>query len=360
MDWTKSMAQTFEYYEVDPISWREIRRIDTIVSSSIERNISNALISSADISSTEDFSECYIRIYLKVRQDGEEDRYSLGTFLIQTPSVSFDGKIRTNKLTAYSPLIELKDKMPPLGFTVMKQQIIMDVVNDLTADNIRVPIVETSNNTDRLVDNFVADPNDTWLDYLSSLMSYGQYSFFLDEESRILFRKSQKYETLSPKWIFDTSNSSILVPSVSIERDLYGIPNVLEVTCNLSSGPFMVTIRNIDTDSPISIPTRGREVIKRISNPEIPGNPTPDMVKEWAKDQMMSLNSLEYTVKYTHGYCPVNIGDCVRLDYPEAGLDRVQAFVIAQSLDCSTSCQVSETATYVQKITDENKLEVVL
>ena len=39
-DWTKTMQQTFEYYVVDPGSWRDIRKINTVISSSITRDSS--------------------------------------------------------------------------------------------------------------------------------------------------------------------------------------------------------------------------------------------------------------------------------------------------------------------------------
>ena len=41
MDWNASMQQTFEYYKIDPITWRDVELIDDIISCSISRD-SNA------------------------------------------------------------------------------------------------------------------------------------------------------------------------------------------------------------------------------------------------------------------------------------------------------------------------------
>jgi hypothetical protein len=56
-------------------------------------------------------------------------------------------------------------------------------------------------------------------------------------------------------------------------------------------------------------------------------------------------------VSYSHGYCPVRIGDCVRLNYRRAGLDDVKAMVKTQTIKCSSGgCEVSETAVFTKKL----------
>ena len=90
-DWTKTMQQTFEYYIVDPGSWRDIRKINTVISSSITRDSSLETLGSANITISESIGECYIRIYLITIHNGIRGKHSLGTFLVQSPSFSFDG-----------------------------------------------------------------------------------------------------------------------------------------------------------------------------------------------------------------------------------------------------------------------------
>ena len=93
-------------------------------------------------------------------------------------------------------------------------------------------------------------------------------------------------------------------------------------------------VENTDENSPISIPNRGREIIHRVTNPDLLGNPTEQQIDEYAKQLLRDLSSLEYTITYKHGYCPVRIGDCVRLNYKRAGLMGVKAKVISQSIEC--------------------------
>lgn len=118
IDWTESMTQTFEYYIVDPNTWRDKEIIKTIKSSSITWDSSKETLASATFDLTGTIEECYIRIYLIAIQNGVKYKIVLGTFLVQTPSTTFDGRIDSVSVDAYSPLLELKENPPPLQCTV--------------------------------------------------------------------------------------------------------------------------------------------------------------------------------------------------------------------------------------------------
>ena len=121
-DWTKSMRQTFEYYVVDPGTWKDVKLLNNVKSSTITRDLKTETLGSASIDITESVGECYIRIYLVTIQNGLKEKFPLGTFLVQTPSSSFDGKIRSVSMDAYTPLLELKENPAPLGYSILKDQ----------------------------------------------------------------------------------------------------------------------------------------------------------------------------------------------------------------------------------------------
>jgi hypothetical protein len=79
-------------------------------------------------------------------------------------------------------------------------------------------------------------------------------------------------------------------------------------------------------------------------------DPTKQEIDEYAKRALTELSTVECTISYSHGYCPVRLGDCVRLNYTRAGLLDVKAKVIRQIIDCKTSCQVQETAKFTMKL----------
>lgn len=349
IDWSESMEQTFEYYEVDPTSWKDIKKIDTITSSSISRDSGTDTLGSASIDMENTIGECYVRIYLIVKQNNITHKEPMGTFLIQTPSSSFDGKTRKVSVDAYTPLLELKENPTPLGYSLLEDDNIMREAYLLSRDNCRVPVIETESDK-TLTGNFVSNTEDTWLSYIRDLIAQAKYSFGLDEMGRILFSPVQKTEELQPKWTFNDDNSSILFPELTLKHDLYKVPNVVEVVCSTGTTKITSRVENNDPNSPTSIIKRGREILYRDTNPDIHGYPTQEQLDEYAENLLSKLSSVEYSISYSHAYCPVTIGDCVRLNYKSAGLTDVKAKIISQSISCKPGCTVKETAVFTKKL----------
>lgn len=348
-DWTKSMQQTFEYYIVNPATWKDVRRIDNVKSGSITRDLGVETLGSATFDIEEPLGECYIRVYLITIQNGAKDKYPLGTYLIQTPSSKFDGKNKIVSVDAYTPLLELKENPPPIGYSVLKNTNIMETAYKITKEQVRAPVVAAAC-TETLFSDFVANTDDTWMTFLNDLMANAKYTFALDELGRILFSPKQDMASLQPVWTFDDSNSSILYPEISMDYDLYGIPNVVEVIYSSDDRCYYSRVVNDDSNSPTSTVSRGREIIHRVTEPILYGNPTDEQVNEYAVRLLRSLSSIEYTVNYSHGYCPVKIGDCVRLNYSKAGLNGIKAKVISQSIKCEPGCPVSEKAVFTANL----------
>ena len=348
-DWTKTMQQTFEYYIVDPGSWRDIRKINTVISSSITRDSSLETLGSANITISESIGECYIRIYLITIQNGIREKHSLGTFLVQSPSFSFDGKIKNVTLDAYTPLLELKENPTPLGYSVLKDENILETAYRITREQVRAPVVKPQKD-EVLNSNFVANINDTWITFIRDLIANADYSLDLDEMGRIFFAPKQDTMSLQPIWTYDDSNSSILYPELSVDRDLYGIPNVVEVIYSNGNEYYYGKAVNDDVSSPISTVNRGRQITHRESNPSLLGSPNQARIQEYAENLLKELSSLEYTVTYTHGYCPVRVGDCVRLNYSRAGINGIKAKVISQNINCESGCPVTEKAVFTTEL----------
>ena len=347
-DWSASMQQTFEYYIVDPGTWKETKLLNNVKSCTINRDSDTETLGSATIDVTESVGECYIRAYLVTIQNGLRERHSLGTFLVQTPSSSFDGKIRSVSMDAYTPLLELKENPPPLGYSILKGQNIMKNAYMITRENLRAPVI-APDCSDTLNGNFVAETDDTWMTFLSDLIGNAKYEFELDELGRVLFSPKQDVASLQPVWTYDDQNSSILYPEISINHDLYGIPNVVEVVYSKDNKTYSAKVINDDPNSPTSTINRGREIVYREPNPSFAGEPNQTLIEDYAKQLLKTLSTVEYTVSYTHGYCPVRLGDCVRLNYTRAGITDIKAKVISQSIKCEPGCPVTEKAVFTNK-----------
>lgn len=348
-DWSASMQRTYEYYKVNPITWADDEMLKNVKSCSINWDRDTDTLGSATIDITESVGECYIRAYLITIQNGVREKHPLGTFLVQTPSSSFDGKVRTVTMDAYTPLIELKEKSPPLGYSLFKGANIMESAYQLTFENVRAPVVENKCETG-LYSDFVADVNDNWFTFIRDLMSNAKYSYDLDPMGKVLFSPAQDTASLQPIWTYTDDNSSILYPELTMNHDLYGIPNVVEVIYSRGREHFYYKAVNDDPNSPISTVNRGREIMYRVTDPNMIGDPTKDQIEEYAKQTLREMSTLEYTISYSHGYCPVRVGDCVRLNYSRAGLMDVKAKVISQTIRCTEDCPVNEKAIFTTKL----------
>ena len=348
-DWLSTMQQTYEYYVVDPGTWKDVRLLNNVKSCTISRDDEVETLGSATIDMADSIGECYIRAYLVAIQNGIKEKHPLGTFLIQTPATNHDGRKRGFSMDAYTPLLELKESPPPLGYSIFKNENIMDYAYRLIRENARAPVVKTECDT-LLQTDFVSNTEDTWLTFISDLVAVAKYKLSLDELGRILFSVQQETVALQPVWTYNDDNSSILYPEATMNHDLYGIPNVVEVLYSNGSGYYHSRVVNDDANSPTSTVNRGREIVKRVIDPEIGGNPTEGHVQEYAERLLKELSVIEYTITYTHGYCPVRVGDCVRLNYSRAGFNNIKAKVISQTIKCEPGCPVTEKAVFTTKL----------
>lgn len=348
-NWTESMQQIFEYYMVDPITWADGKKLDVVKSASISRDSTVDTLGSASIDVIDTLGEAYIRIYLITIQNGVSEKIPLGTFLVQTPSSSFNGKVRSVTMDAYTPLLELKEKQPPIGYSLLEESNIMDNAYMITRENVRAPVVKAES-LEKLYGDFVSNTEDTWLTFIRDLISNAKFELALDEMGRILFAPKQDLISLQPVWTYNDDNSSILYPDISMDHDLYGIPNVVEVIYSSGKDYYYKKVVNDDPNSSISTVNRGREIVYRETNPSLIGRPTEMQIEEYANQLLRDLSSVEYTVSYTHGYCPVRLGDCVRLNYTKAGIIDVKAKVISQTIKCKPGCEVIEKAVFTTKL----------
>lgn len=350
IDWTKGMQQTFEYYEVDPVTWKDKQKLSWFTSSEITRDLSLDTLGSARFDSTKEYGEIYVRTYLKAVQNRITYKECLGTSIIQTPDDGFDGKMHSFSYDAYTPLLELKDDYPPIGYYIPKGSNIMDIASRICREKLRIPTIPAVSDV-TLVTDFISEDSESWLNFISDLIANANFELGLDQLSRIIFLPKQDPSALQPVWTFHDDNSSILLPDIKTHRDLYGVPNVVEVLYTTSNEvPIYKRVENNDENSPISIPSRGRVVCHRETSPSLNGNATEEEVEKYAINLLKTLSTLEYEVTYTHGYCPVMIGDGVMLNYERAGIQNTKAKVTRQRITCEPGCQVEETAVFTKSL----------
>lgn len=350
IDWTRSMSQTYEFCVVDPGTWKDKKLITNVESCTIVRDLEVETLGSATITCDDDYTDEYVRSYLVVDQDKVRDRIALGTHIFQTPNVKHDGKHRSMDQEGYTPLLELKEKYVDMGFAVMKGQNVLSTAEALIKTRMRAPFVSQVS-SDTLADNFIANLDDTWLTYVTDMLAMAKHGFSVDPMGMVSFAKHMSPEVLRPKWTYTDDNSSILQPSVTLKRDLYGIPNVVECIFSPQTGRHLYSrVVNDDKNSIVSTVRRGREVTYRDTSPNVTEGITQGQLDAYARNVLKEMSSLEFEVSYKHGYCPVTVGDGVRLNYTRAGISNRAAKVIRQSIKLDSGCQVDETAVYTDSL----------
>lgn len=119
----------------------------------------------------------------------------------------------------------------------------------IISENMRAPVIKTASD-DKLYNDFVANTSDTWLTFTKDLLSNAKYNLGLDEVGRVLFLPDQDAASLQHVWTYTDDNSSILYPDMSVEHDIYGIPNVVEVYYSGSHDNYFARVVNDDPNSP--------------------------------------------------------------------------------------------------------------
>ena len=213
----------------------------------------------------------------------------------------------------------------------------------------RIPVSAASSDI-TLQNDFTANSDETVLSFVIALIANADHELALDEKGGILFAPIQDIESLQPVWTFNDDNSSILLSDITVNHDLYGIPNVVDVIYSYGGDYKRAVARNDDPNSPTSTVSRGREIPYYDTEPSLRGYVTQDQMDAYAERLLKALSTLEYTVSYSHAYCPVRLGDCVRLNYTKAGITNIKAKVISQNIKAEPGCLVSEKAVFKSKL----------
>lgn len=350
IDFTQPMSQTFEYWLVDPATWKDSSLIPNVLSASLEFDLESDTLGRATIETESPMGECYFRAYLVATQGSLTQRFPLGTYLVQTPTISFDGRARSCSMEAYTPLLELADDKPAIGYAIPKDSNVLEVAAKLAGLHCRAPVLATESDK-TITEDFVADPDDSWLDLLTDFLAKANHRFLVTPRGEVTFAPIRDANAMTATHTFDDSNSSILYPEVEEERDVYGVPNVYEVVYTNGSVTKRVEVTNSDPLSVLSYQQRGRYVRTRDTAPDVSDSPTTTELEVYAKRKLREESNLERTISYSHGYCGNVIGDAVRLSYSRAGLD-TRGIVTTQTITCEPGCKVEETAKYSQAFYD--------
>ena len=347
-DWTRGMERTYEFWEFDPDTWGDTSLLDCVTGCTVERDADADTLGSASFEMDAWEGEKWVRAYMVTRQDGVRERWPLGSFIVQAPDRSFNGMRATVTAQGYTPLKELADDKPPVGYCADGEYVEHRVAAAFEA-NCHAPFVAASDET-MLQEPYVADDGEDWASYLKGLLAKGKKHFEVNGRGEVMAAPDQNPRALMPFMTFDDSNSSIMQAEVNVTSNLPEVPNVVQVVYSKVAGSLMAEAVNDDPMSENSTVKLGRRKVYRETSPDLPDGAVQGDVDDLAERLLREMGAATYEVEFTHAYVhDVKLGTCVRLNYSSMGYSAV-GLVVRQSIPCTPGCQVRTVARYTKEM----------
>lgn len=330
INYSNGITATYYVTRVDPQTWADAGEI-SIISGTVTRNAGSSLVTSADLTVSEDIgAEEWIRIYLIAEQNGEKERVPLFTGIVASPAREINGNSETRKLECYSVLKVASDILLPLGWFAPARtnggELIKILLSDLSCP------VELDAGSPNIISSFVAGDADSKLSVAQQIAEAINWQIKVNGDGSVRICPKPLYVSGT----FDNIENDILELSVSDSRDIFSVPNVLRVTLQGSAA----TARDDDPDSVFSTVNRGREIWLQESAKLAAG----ESLGEYAMRRLKELQNPSRKISYTRRFQPdVDVNDLVSIVYPKQSIGDVFR-VTAQTITLSHGASVKEDA----------------
>jgi len=305
-----AQGYTAEYYMavVDPVTWRDIARVE-IQSGSISRNNEGIRQTGSFVVSEYSQSvEQWVRVWLNTKQNGASDHVALFTGLATTPQRSYDGVRNNSTLTAYSVLKPLEDVLLLRGWYAAKGKNGGDVIRGLLSKTPAPVVLDAV--SPALSDHIIAEDNETVLSMIDKILDSMGWRLRVNGAGEIHIAPPPTRES----FLFDPNANDMLETQVSVTEDLFAAPNVFAATNN-----DITAIAKDETAGPLSIGSRGREVWESESSVTLADNET---IERYAMRRLKESQDVQKTAQYTRRFLPDLVpGDVVNLRYPAQELN---------------------------------------
>lgn len=328
MDWTQGFTSSFYGCYVDPSSWLDAERFE-IISGSIDRtNESLRESASVALTSYEQGTEKWIRIYLDTRQDSNGAHIPLFTGLAVTPDRDIDGMRTSYTLDCYSVLKPAQDVLLQRGWYAPVETSAGAIINRLLSGFAPV-IIEPDSPT--LTQAIVAEDGETNLSMTDKILAAINWRLRIEGDGRIHVEP----KPLEPSAVFDALSSDVIEPAVKYTHDWFNCPNCFRAV----SDDLIGIAKDDSVSSPLSTVNRGREVWAEEDGCELSSD---ESIAQYAYRRLKELQSVGVTVSYSRRFDPnVYVGDKVVLHYPAQGLEGTFT-VTSQSVELEYGARVSE------------------
>ena len=330
IEYSNGVSAVYYAARVNPQTWSDAGEI-SITSGKITKKAGSDLVVSADLSTDEDIgAEEWLRVYMIAEQGGARERVPLFTGIVSSPSRDINGNKESRKLDCYSVLKVAADILLPMGWFAPARTnggaLIKILLQDLPCP------VELDEGSPNIISSFVAGDDDSKLSVAQEIAEAINWQIKVNGDGSV--RICPKPLTISGT--FDNIENDIIETSVTDNRDIFNVPNVLRVTLSGSAA----TARDDDPDSVFSTVNRGREIWQQEAAKLAAG----ESLGEYAVRRLKELQNPSRKLSYSRRFQPdVDVNDLVSIIYPKQNLGDVFR-VQSQTIELSHGAKVKEEA----------------
>ena len=332
MNWKTGYTAAYYMTTVDPVTWRDLERIE-ITRGSINR-VTEGLRESASIGCTNygEMIEQWVRIWLEAKQEGSSARVPLFTGLATTPADNYSGQSKDNELQLYSVLKTADDVALLRGWYAPAGMSGAAVIKDLLS--ILPSPVLIADNAPALTNHIIAEDNETRLSMTEKILVAIDWRMKITGDGTVHIEPKPE----EPSITFDPLENDVLETEITVQADLFSCPNVLLAIDN----DLSAIARDDSENSPLSTINRGREVWAVETACDLADDET---IEQYATRRLKEKQKIRKTAIYTRRFMPdIYPNDQIRLHYPAQDLDGVYT-VKSQSISLEYSANTNEEIT---------------
>lgn len=329
IDWSKGISAETYITEVDPITWKDVDRIE-ITSGTISRT-NEGLRNAADIECLDydQTKERWVRIYLDARQGDSSEHTPLFTGIASSPNRDIYGSVNTNKIQCDSVLKPCQDVLLPRGWYAPANTNAVSIIKELLKAT-PAP-VEEDEDSPNLYDHIVAEDGETRLTMIDKILLAIGWRMQITGNGTIQLRNVAKKSLVT----FDPISNDVIENDLSVEYDWYSAPNVFRAISDSKT----YTAVDDSEDSPLSTVNRGREIWVEETDCHLNDG---ESLESYAKRRLKEEQRVNYAVSYKRRYRPdIYASDIVSLHYPA---QRIQGdfFITSQKIELGYCATTSE------------------
>lgn len=331
MDWSKGYSASCYVKTVDPDSWRDVDKLD-IYGGSIKRSEGDlAEAASLDFTNYDQVAERWIRVWMDVRQGGNSGHVALFTGLATSPGRDINGRMSTSSVDCYSVLKPAQDVLLPRGWYApagAEGAALVAMLLDVTP---APKIIEEG--SPALTAPYIAEEGESNLTMARKLLEAINWRIRINGDGRIHIEPKAS----QPVVTFDNIEYDAVEPELKIGYDWYACPNVFRAIQGDSSAVAV----DDDPTSIFSTASRGREIWMEENDVNLTNA---ESLQAYAQRRLKEEQNVVYSANYDRRFHPdVNVGDLIRLQYPEQNITGIFR-VTSQSIDLESGGRTSEEA----------------